>query len=226
MSTNVTDLLTRSLMEIDDRDAKRTTRPDMLVYFNRVQEKLAAQLRCLETDYYFDLFKDEPRYKYPEDNVQMTGMRISSVPAPTQLGDYFWVREFFSDEFRGATSGMRPSGSVYAYHARASWVELLDAPTADVVDGGIITVWRIPQWITVEGSGVVMELPDWMRGVVQEGMMILARITGRERAAALDDWQRWENDIDGLREKFEDRSDDRRPALRPPGGEDWTNRMR
>lgn len=226
MSTFVTDLITSALLEIGDKDGHRTTRAEMLLYFNRTQRALATGLRCLQTDYYFNLVANEPRYVYPEDAVQISGIRISRVAVPTSLEDYYWLGEFFNDEFRMATHGMRPSATVYAYHARPEWFELLNAPVADVVDGGIVTTWRNAARLPSETSSATMELPDWLDNVVIEGMKILARMSGRERAAAMSDWQRWTAEIDGLREKVEDRSDDRRAAIRPPGHLDWTGGMR
>ena len=189
------------------------------MFFNRVQEKLATELRCVEQDYYFNLIKDSPRYAYPTDSTQISGVRISKVAAPTSLADYYWLAESFRDEWRRATHGMRPSAWVYGYYARIGWFELVNAPTDNMTDGGIVTAWIIPPWVAVETAGATMMLPDWMRGTVQEGMQILARLTGRERGAAADDWKRWTDEIDKLREKVEDRSDDRRPAIRPPNGE-------
>jgi len=226
MSTPVGDIISAALYEIGDPNGKSTKRPAMLGFYNRAQRKLARGLRCLETDYYFNLQANEPRYYYPDDNIQISGIRISQVAQPSSLGDYYWLRERFRDEWRNATDGYRPSSQVWGYHARANWFELLDAPVADVDDGGIVTTWHLPQEVVTETSATLMELPDSMRDAVQEGMQILARLTGRERAAAMDDWKRWVDEIEAEREKFEDRSDDRRSSIRPPGGEDWTVGMR
>lgn len=217
MSTYISDLISRSLTEVGDPDGRRTTRVDMLLYFNRVQELIATVLRCVETDYYFNLIANEPRYAYPDDNIQISLVRISRSSTPTSLADYYSLREKFKDEWRSATDGARPSAQVYGYFARPAWFELLDAPVAAVTDGGIVTTWNIPAWTANESASATMALPDWLRGQVQEGMMILSRKTGRERAAAMEDWKIWTETIEALREKVEDKSDDRRPAIRPPG---------
>lgn len=226
MSTYVTDLVSRALLEIGDRNGRRTERDEMLGYFNRVQEKLATEMRCLQTDYYFDLVAGEPRYFYPMDAVQISGIRVARTNTPTSLADYYWLEEYFNDEFRIVTHGQRPLATVYAYHARPEWFELISVPTDAVVDGGIVSTWRLPTWIATETQSAVMELRDWLRGPVQEGMQILARLSGRERAAAMSDWERWVAAIDSLKEKIEDPSDDRRAAIRPPGSIDWTGGMR
>jgi len=226
MSTSASDLITRALAEIGDPQGRRTARADMLGYFNRVQEKLATELRCLQTDYYFNLVANEPRYVYPNDMVQMSGLRVSQAATPTSLADYYSVSEMFNDEWRSATYGQRPSAWVYGYIARPSWFELVNAPTASVTDGGILTTWRIPAWLVSEAAPGLMELPDWMRGTVQEGMQILASKANDESDTSRADWEVWVKAIDTLREKFEDRSDDRRAAIRPPGNGNWTQGMR
>lgn len=226
MSTQVSDLITQALGEITDKDGRRTTRADMLRFYNRIQEHLSIELRCLQADYYFDLVKGEPRYFYPEDAVQISAIRVSRVGSPSQLSDYYWLDEKFQEEYRRATWAFRPAAWVYGYHARPQWFELLNAPAADVIDGGIISVWHIPQPVTIESPTMMMELRDFMRGTTIEGMTILARIAGRERAAAMDDWTRWKENIVQFREKFEDPSDDRRESIRPPGNDNPFGWMR
>lgn len=218
MSTTVTSLIDQALNEITDKDARRTSRPDMLGYYNRVQEKLSIALRCLQSDYYFDLVANEPRYYYPEDAIQIAGIRIARTSTPTALGDYYWLDETFVEEYRAATQAFRPAAIVYGYHARAQWFELLNSPVEDVVDGGIVSTWHIPDRVTAETPSAMLELRDFLRGKTIEGMTILSRIGGRERAAAQADWERWMTEIQEYREKIEDPSDDRRDSLRPPGG--------
>ena len=226
MSTTVSDLITQALNEITDRDGRRTTRTDMLGYYVRVQEEISIDLRCLQSDYYFDLVAKEPRYYYPEDAIQIAGIRISRVAAPSQLSDYYFIDEKFTEEFRRVTYMFRPAAWVYGYHARPQWFELLNASPADVVDGGIISVWHIPARITAETPSAVLELRDFLRGTTIEGMKILARMAGRERAAAADDWKVWKANIQSYREKIEDPSDDRRDSLRPPGNDNPLGGMR
>ena len=226
MSTTVSDLISQALVEITDPNGRRTTRADMLGFYVRVQEELSIDLRCLQSDYYFDLVNGEPRYYYPDDAVQIQGIRIARVPNPSQLSDYYWLDEKFTEEFRRVTFAFRPASWVYAYHARPMWFELLNTPPADVVDGGILSVWHIPARVTAETPSTVMELRDFLRGTTIEGMKILARMTGRERVAAADDWKLWKANIQQYREKIEDPSDDRRDSLRPPGAENPFGHMR
>ena len=226
MSTYVSDLITQALNEIADKDGHRTTRADMLTYYTRAHEKMALTLRCLQSDYYFDLVKGEPRYYYPEDSIQIAGIRIARVAQPTQLSDYYWLDEKFTEEYRRVTWAYRPAAWVYAYHARPQWFELLNSPVADVTDGGIISVWHIPYRITTETPSAVMEVRDFLRGSVIEGMKVLARNAGRERVAAEAEWRQWVSELETYREKIEDPSDDRRDSLRPPGHDHWLGYQR
>lgn len=225
MSTLVTSLINRSLVKLGDPGATRHDRPLMLQAFNEVQDYFATELKCLEDDYFFNLEANEGAYAYPPNRVQIKGVWIARIPEPTQFGDYYKLDEKFEDEFNAVTYSGRPSGWVYAYYARTGHFELLNQPEADVTAGGLVSTWKIPTWIDVETPTAVMELPDFCRGPVQEGMEIIGRNRGRERAEATQEWVKWKDRVESLRDKFEDASDDRRSAIRPPQNGDWTQGM-
>jgi len=213
MSVLVSDLITRAGVKIGDPGFRRTSRTDFLQFFNEVQFKIATEIRCLEVDADFNIVADQYLYDYPDEAVGMTGVRFSETP--TDINTFRWLREKFTDEWRMLTTPLRPSGNVWAYYARPHCFELSSTPTLAVTNGGIASYWIHPAWLNSESSAV-LEIPDFTQEFVMEGMTIHARLTGRDRVAAAQDEKRWLDSLVNLREKIEDRSDDRRPALRPP----------
>jgi hypothetical protein len=217
VSVLVSDLINRALVTLMEPRARRTTRPMLLQFFNETQHDIAVSLRCLELDYYFPLEANEGAYSYPEDRVQLKKLRVTQNPAPNSLGDYYPLTEMFEDEFTGATSMSRPAGYVSHYFARPEWFELVNSPPADIVNGGLLTVVRIPVWIVAEATGLTMELPDFCQTVVQKGMELKARWAGRDRVAANDEWAKWKQDsLAEIEQRISDPSIDRRANLRPP----------
>lgn len=218
MSVLVSSLIDRCLVTLMEPRARRTTRDMLLQFFNETQHDIAVSLRCLEIDYYFNLEANEGAYSYPANRVQVKKIRVTQTAAPTSLGDYYPLNELFEDEFTATTSMSRPSGYVSHYFARPEWFELVNAPSTDIVSGGLITVVRIPAWIAPGAeTGAVMELPDFCQTVVQKGMELKARWAGRDRVAANDEWAKWKQDsLAEVEQRISDPSIDRRASLRPP----------
>jgi len=226
MSVLVTDLIDQSLVTLMHPRANRITREMLLQFFNETQHDLAVTLRCLEDDYYFNLEAGEGAYSYPVNRVQVKKIRVAKNDAPTTIGDYRVLDEMFEDEFAYATSGSRPTGYVSHYFARASWFELVNVPTADLIDGGIVTITRIPTWIPSLTAQVTMELPDFCRTTVQKGMEVKAMNAGRDRLAASDAWQKWmATAAQDIENKIADPAIDRRASLRPPSRR-WSRGLR
>lgn len=218
MSTTITSLIDRALVGLGPGvGSRRYDRPAMLQHYNTICTRITVKLKALEADFYRDVVANEPRYAYPEERVQIIGIRFAKNNAPASLDDYYWLGEKFSEDFRAATNWHRPTAHVYGYYARAQWFELLATPVEDIVDGMIVSTRPKHTIITAE-DGALMELPDFLDVLVCDGMQIEARLSGRERAAAMSDLERWYKDVEEMRAPIEDPSDDRRSSLRPPGG--------
>jgi hypothetical protein len=218
MSVLVSSLIDRALVKLMDPGARRYKREAMLQYFNEIQHEFATSLRCFEDDYYFNLEANEGAYSYPPNRVQLKKVRITQNPSPTSLADYYPLDEWFEEEFTGATALSRPSGYIHHYFARSGWFELIEMPAADIINGGIVTTYRIPLWLDTEEPNTLMELPDFTQVAVQHGMEILARYAGRDRAAGNSDWERWKLEMADMDGKISDPSVDRRASVRPPRG--------
>jgi hypothetical protein len=209
----VKDLIDRAGVEIADPNFRRTSRSEFLQYLNKIQNKLATETRCIEVDADFNIAANVYEYPWPSSSVGMTGVRYSETPSSPD--SFYWLDEKFRDEWRNMTNRLRPSGNVWAYFARTKSFEILGTPTSNIVNGGIATYWVKATRIVTE-TATVMEVPDFLEDMVVDGMVILGRMSGRDRVAAAQDYQRWVASLAELREKIEDRSDDRRAAIRPP----------
>lgn len=214
MSTTIASLISRASRKANDPNNNRTKRDEWLEYYNETHREVAAETRVLETDATFSIQAGVDRYTYPPDAVAIKGVAYTITPSDEKsFADLF---ELFRDEFRAKTSGGYPTGHVWAYYARSKWFHLVGQPDTTYAAGGRVTYWYVPPIATVEGD--VMHLPDFLDTFVLDGMVILNRLTTRERVAARQDQQEWQRKLSELRDKMEDRSDDRRPAFRPPGG--------
>lgn len=212
MSVLVTDLIDRAGLKLADPNFRRTSRDEFLSYYNEIQRKVAIETRCLEVDADFDVKNGVFQYPYPATAVGVSGVRYSETPPD----GFYWLHEMFRDEWRATVNRLRPSGNVWAYHARPSSYELIGTPTVDVTGGGILTYFVKPASVLSE-SGQSLEVPELLEDLVVEGMVIRARLTGRDRVAARQDLELWLASLAAMREQIEDRSDDRRPALRAEG---------
>lgn len=213
MSVAVTDLINRASLLIGDPSNRRTSRDEFLLHLDTIQNKLATETRCIEVDADLNVAAGVYEYPYPPSSVGITGIQFSEAPAQ---GGFYPLDEKFKDEWRRMTYRMRPAGNPWAYFARTRSFEVTGTPTVDVTDGFIVTYW-IKAERTLTETGTVMQVPDFLEDHVIDGMVIRARMTGRDRVAAAQDYNVWLASLADLREKIEDRSDDRRAAIRAPG---------
>ena len=213
MSTFVASLIDEAALRLGDPRFTRVSRADWLQFFNEAQLDAATELRILEDDFFFTIQAGAARYTYPQNMIQMSKLSFTETPADGR--SYRDLQEMFRDEHRSAaTSGMYPQGSVWGYYARAAFFELVGEPSTEVIDGGLLTMWYTPTWIDVETAGDVMELPDMMRNLIRDwmlekGLTKIGRVVEAQRMEL-----RREMKLTGFRSKIEDRSDDRRAALR------------
>lgn len=215
MSVLVTGLIDHALVKLGDPSARRYKRPTMLQLFNEVQHWFATELKCFENDYYFNLEANEGAYAYPINRVQVKKVRVTRNATPTGIGDYYPLDEMFENEFAVATSLNRPPGDISHYFARVGWYELVNTPNADIIDGGLITVSRVPVKIEAE-TNAVMELPDFCEMGVQEGMFIEASNINRDAIVAEARRREWRDRMVSLTGSITDPAADRRASVRPP----------
>lgn len=212
MPISVESIINEVVREIGDAPKNRILEQDWIQFYNDTLESMTRRYKVLEQDATFDI-EIEDRYLYPEDMVQMK--RLSATSTPSDPESYREVREKFEDEIRDRERWGKPLGDSYeGYWARATFLQLTPKPTVAVTDGLLISYWKLATRITVVAD-VELELPAMFRSLVRDRMLIFAkrRLTRYDEMAA--DLAAWEAELALSAPPIEDRSDDRRSALRP-----------
>lgn len=185
---------------------------EWLLWLNEAIEHLSMTWKVLEEDATHQIDANEDRYLYPDLMVQMQRWRYSETP--TDPLSYTKGGEIFEDEFSDATNRRMPQGdSEYRYWARAQFFQITPRPTVTVAAGGLITYWKLADRV-LDPLVESFELPATMRVFTRRKMLMEAKLRLHRYQEYTTDLAVWERDIDKVAERFEDRSDDRRPALR------------
>jgi hypothetical protein len=213
MSTLVSDIINACGTRASDPGFARTSRPNWLQFFNESQLEIASELKVLEKDVPIDLVANQIEYPYPADCVVLRGIRYSDTPSDNL--SFRWLNVRYEDEFRRETTVRYPSGAIHSYCPKMTGYEIIGMPTVTVTGGTILTYVYVPQFSVSEGGS--MALPDFLRGIVEDRMLIYGKRTRNNYAEALQDEKVWEKKLSELRDKIEDRNMDRRPAIRPYG---------
>ncbi len=214
MSTLVTNVINDCGVRSSDPGFTRTPRTLWLQFLNEAQLEIASELRCIEIDANFDVVGGQEKYTYPPDCVVVRGIAYSDTPSDTT--SFKWLNERFEDEWRRETTVHYPQGTIHSYCARQQFIELIGQPSVTVTGGGLITYVRVPAWLTAEASNA-LEVPDFLRSFLADRMIVFAKRTRNNYAEAAQDEKVWLAKLEQLRDKIEDRSEDRRPAIRPFG---------
>ena len=212
MSTNVSDIITACGTRASDPGFTRTTRPMWLQFYNESQLEVASELEVLVKDFTMDAIAGQTEYAYPQDCVVVKGLRYSDTPSDPL--SFRWLQVRFEDEWRRETTVHYPQGTPHSYTARLTGFDLIGQPSTTVTGGLILTYVYIPAWANTE-QGAVMALPDFCRGIVNDRMLIYGKRTRNNYAEAAQDEKVWMEKLAQLRDKIEDRNEDRRPAIRP-----------
>lgn len=213
MSVPVTRVIESAALRVYDPNRRRVSAGLWLQIFNETQFELATETRCIEVDATFNITANEARYTYPADSVALKKVYYSETPSDTTTYDP--LSEIFEDEWVELRRYGYPTGRPMQYFARPSFFHLMPAPATSIVDGGCVTYAVMPGWLGNE-AGALVEVPDWLQVVLIDGMVARAKIALEEPSGqtALANWQ---GSLAAKRALVEDRSDDRRPALRTEG---------
>lgn len=214
MPSLVKDLIDGAAARIRDPQNRRIDRALWLQFYNEVTLKIATELKCLEADANFDVVAAEDRYAYPDDAVVINQVYFSLTP--TDINSYKPLGEIFRDEWIMGRGVMVPTGLPTRYYARQGWFTLVPKPDTAIIDGGCVTYRHIPEWLTSEASQAV-ELPTFMGTFVVDGMIPRAERALRLFAASRENQAQWEQELERMKPQIQDRSEDRRSAIRPPG---------
>lgn len=212
MPLPVSDIINECASEIGDEPQGRFTAERWLQAFNKTLSEMTLKYRILEQDQTFDVLANEDAYLFPEDMVQMKRLRYTGTPSDTN--SYLPIGEMFQDEVRAAESMGKSTGDQFqGYWARSQFLQVVPKPTTAVTDGLLISYWRLA--VRVSSSVGDLELPAMYRDLVVARMVIFAKRSLSRYAEYVSDLAAWKNDLEEVAEAVDDRSDDRRSALRP-----------
>lgn len=210
VSTPTILLAQEAAFRIEDVGYEHITLPQWAMIYNRVQRDISLRRKIIEHQDTTALVEDE-RYPYPDGMVQLNGVEFTETP--DSPGTYRFLGEIFENEWRALTTGSYPIGMPESYLARKSMF-VLDKVPAAVIDKAIrITYWATPEDVADIQIGT-LELPDFARDHVVDGMVIMAMYArGDERRAAAAE-REWLKREEFIAEPISDRSEDRRSNLR------------
>jgi len=211
MSVPALDVINDAALAIGDPAFTRLKRPQWLVILNQSQRDMARKLRLVRHTATFDI-EDSDEYAMPDDCIQSVSFQWNDTP--TNRETWRWLAEMFEDEFRAGTDGAFASGDPRKYLALTDTFRLYPRPDREIDGGGKITYWGMPDNVTDETTQAIT-IRDTARDTLKERMVIYGLRALDRFDKAREHEQEWIASLTTDREKFEDRSADRRPRLRP-----------
>lgn len=210
MSFRVSDIAADGSLVIGDDRYSRVTRDNWLTFVKKRSRLLCMRLNLVKRRAYFTITADDALHTLPTNCVQMTRLQFTSTPSDVNtFGD---LTEMFEDEFRASTSNCYPTGDPQRYFTDQGFFYLIPKPTTEVVLGGRIEYWGLPD--TVSAQADFVPLPDTMQDILLQGCVVDAQRKMEKYPEADRLEAEWEANIDRLRNKVEDRSNDRRSKVR------------
>jgi hypothetical protein len=210
VSVSALQVINEAALQIGDKDFSRVTRPDWRIILNNSCRDLARKLRLVRWTATFDI-EDEDEYALPSDCIQVISMRWNATPDDKTT--WWWLEEMFEDEWRSQTHGSHPTGDPRKYLALNDTFHLFPIPESDVVGGGKIVYWGLPDEVTDETTQPI-PIMDMLRDTLRERMVIygLRRLDRFDKADAHE--REWQASLTSDRDRLEDRAVDRRSRLR------------
>jgi len=221
MSLLVEQVVTDAAMKFGDPVYQRIDQSDWLRHYNTATRDIASHWDVLEHRVFFTLEAGNDAYGYPADMV-----RLSEIAVSTELvGDpglqavdedaFDDLGELFRDEFRASTRRRYPTGTPKRYYARQNWFHLIPKPDVQVVRGGRIHYFGLPDRLFTL-SGALYQLPEFTQDAAIERMVIAALEQDERLTEASQKYQKWLAEGPFIEDRMQDRSKDRRENLRPP----------
>lgn len=220
MSYLAIELVDDAALDVSDPSFTRTSREQWRAILNRVCRDLSSEYKLVEYEGTFDLVADATgdRYAYPEGLTQVRWVQCTATP--DDLSSYYDLEEMYEDEWFDNTRRRYPAGPPEKAFYRQGFFHLYPKPDAAVLAGGSMA------WFGLAGQVSILEtqtfpLPDFLREHVVRGMVIRSLRSNRDLVAFQAEYGTWMQHTALLVKQMEDRSDVRRPALRPKS---WVKR--
>lgn len=196
----------------------------LLAYYNDTCEEFTRRWQLIEVDASFSWVAGEDRYSYPDDSVQVLRLHYNATPSDSTT----WrkVFEITEEEYRLYTDGNLPTGEDKLwYWARGSFFVMVPRPLTAISQGGKIGYWKLADRQTtvstaVDGTGAsysrsVTEMPNTMRSLIRDGMVIGMQRTLGRTAEANQNMQILEARLDDVAPRIEANVDDRSERFEP-----------
>lgn len=212
MSTLVNYLIADAAQTIGDPNKQRVTSDQWLLFYNQALRKLCEKANVLRLRSLFSLEADAD-YTYPPEMTVMTGMEVTDTPGDPD--SWRECKEMFEDEFRERVSSRYPNATLPThYFATSGWFSLIPRPTAEIIYGARITYFGLPVRV-VDLTTALLETPDFTQDYVSRRMVISADEARNRLVEAKAALELWEAEVQGLQDKFDDRSQDRPSTIAP-----------
>lgn len=217
MSTPATTPINEAAALVGDPAFTRITQPTWTVFLNTAARDLARKMRLIRRAATFDLVANDPEYALPSDCIQIIGMQYNLTPSDQTT--WMKAKEMFEDEHQVATNGSYSAGNPTRYLPRPDTFMFYPMPDTTIAAGGKITYWGMPDEVTNISSQSIPVM-DFLRDSLRDRMVTFALRRLEKWDAASMAEKEWEAALTVDRDRFEDRSADRRTALRPRSS--WT----
>jgi hypothetical protein len=188
------------------------TQPRWLSIQNRVARIMARKMRLVEWTTVTGVTLAEPEYEYPSDSFQIISVRYNETPGdPTT---WFKLGELFSDEFEARTQRNYSTGTPMRYYPATTSLFLHPMPDVTLASALKVRYWGLPDAVT-NASTQDVQLSDTLRDLLLEGMIAYGFDDMKDYESGASAQQKWQAALTFDRDRFEDKSADRRSRLRP-----------
>jgi hypothetical protein len=197
---------------IGDPNKTRVSNADWTSFFNRSARELCEKANVLQYRSIFNL-GTQALYPYPDEMVVLSRIEINETPT----NDDTWrpLDEKFEDEFRSLTTNTYPTGTVPdSYFSDQGGFYLIPRPAAALADAGRMIFFGLPDRIS-DVTTATFQLIDIAQDYVTRRMIVYGLKARNRHVEAQSELAQWFTDVEGLQDKLEDRSHDRRSSLRP-----------
>jgi hypothetical protein len=199
---------------LGDPNRGRIKTPDWLIHYNLSMNDICSLYDILQFESLADLPADGLA-SYPVESTRISEVAVNETPAVATA----WrvLDEKFQDEYRDLTRlGLPSVARPEWYFADQGYIRLGGTLAADIVGGLRSTFYGVPDE-ALDLTLTHMPLPNFMRSYAVERILIYALRQDERESEAADYENRWNQRETWIRNKLEDRSVDRRDAIRPRG---------
>jgi len=209
-------VISAAARHIGDPNRKRIQTPQWNEIATLALNDICMKYNALKYEDEFDLPSDG-LLTYPESLVSIHEIKVSSTP--TVETSFQKIDEKFRDEWDIIMLRGLPAAEVpLVYMADKDYIRLGATLTADIVDGGRISYFAIPDPV-IDATTTYMPLPDLLKSYFMQRMVVYALFADERDQLAREEEQLWNAREDEIRSKIDHRTVDRRESMRAASGQ-------